>query len=201
MMILVLLLSACSDSSLAVKDDGSKDTANAGTDSWDTEGDTGQIDDPATPAWYTVNAVVALAAGAPDPSTAMIEIEVVDEDLVRIDCSVALDPAELSGDQVPNEDIYTWWALPVTPLEDPCTTLPTTLELGLGTLDAEVRARLGTVDLEDSAGQLWGAWMRVDGGDLWAIGYASAASDPEEATMPPPDDVYTVVPLFLAPLP
>ena len=199
-MILVLLLSACSDNAISGNADP-KDTATDGTGGDDTAEDTGSIEDPATPAWYAVNAVVTLTGGAPDPSTASVEVEVVDEDLVRIDCTVALDPSALTGAAVPSDDVYTWWTLPVTPLEDPCTTLPTTIELGLGTLDPEVRARLGSVDLDDVAEQLWGAWMRVDGGDLWATRYATAASGPDAASMPPPDDTYTLVPLFLVPLP
>lgn len=200
-MILVLLFAACADYAMSGDASDPKDTANDGTGVDDTAADTGVIEDPATPAWYAVNAVVALSSGVPDPSTATLEVEVVDEDLVRIDCTVALDPSVLGGAEPPSDQIYTWWTLAVTPLEDPCTTLPTTIELGLGTLDPEVRARLGSVDLDDAADRLWGTWMRVDGGDLWATGYATAASDPDTATMPPPDDTYTLVPLFLVPLP
>lgn len=200
-MILVLFLSACSDNSISGNAGDPKDTASDGTGVDDTANDSGAIEDPATPAWYAVNAVVALSSGAPDPATATIEVEVVDEDLVRIDCTVPLDPAALTGAEAPSDEIYTWWTLTVAPLEEPCTTLPTTIELGLGALDPEVRARLGSVDLDDAADRLWGAWMRVDGGDLWATGYAAAASDPDTAAVPPPDDVYTLVPLFLVPLP
>jgi hypothetical protein len=197
----LILLAACADYALeADQGGGTKDSAVSG-DGSDTSADTGQIDSPANPAWYAVRATVPLVGGAPDPTGASISVEVVDEDLVRIDCDVELDPAEISAAEAPDADVYAWWSLPVTPFEEACTTLPTTLELGLGALDPEVRAQLGSVDLEDEADMLWGAWMRADGGELWAVGYARGTIASDGLPPAPPDDVYTLVPLFLAPLP
>lgn len=173
----------------------------------DTVTDSQEVDDtaPATsPAWYVVRADLAVAGGAPVAEGAVVSIDVVDADLERTDCVVELDPAGLRAVTVTvAEPGSLWWELPVVPVAESCATLPSTLTLGLGSLDPDVRARLGAVQLDTVADSLFGAYLLLDGAAT-AYGYAGTESDlagDNPALLPPPDGRYRLAPLYLAPLP
>lgn len=174
----------------------------------DSADDTGEMDDDTgpsiEPAWYVVRADLTVADGLPVPDGAELSIDVVDADLERTDCVVELDPSGLAAATVDGaEPGSLWWELPVVPTTASCATLPTTLTLGVGSLDPDVRARLGTVHLDAVADSLFGAYFLLDGA-ITAYGYAGTANDlfgDDLAALPPPDGLYRLAPLYLAPLP
>lgn len=198
---ILLTAFACADYAVTDKNNGAYDTAQAGTDSGggDTEGDTG-VAEP-VPAWWSLAATVTVAGGSPDATTAVVTLPVVDVDGETVDCTPVLDATGLVEAASPDLAIAEWWTMPVVVAGESCATLPTELAFGIGQLDAEVRARLGQVGLDDSADALYGTYLQADGGTVYTVGYATAASSSGVAVEPPPDDTYTLVSLFLMPLP
>lgn len=194
------LLLACADSSLTSgKSESAADPADSGST---TGADTGQSDDAPPPAWWTAGATVSLVGGAPDPATASTVFYFVAADTETPSCEVEVASDGLVAGSPPDPAIAVWWTLPaLDPLDDPCGWMPGSLGLGIGSLGAETRARLGDVDMEDEAAQLYGAYLQFDGGDPYAIGYAQAATATDAAAEVPPDDNFSLVPLFLLALP
>lgn len=164
--------------------------------------DTGDTSSTMHPAWYVVRADLSIVGGVASAEGASVAIDVIDEDLERLNCVVDLAPdlvtaAEPDADRV-------WWTVPVRSLMAPCATLPDTIELGVGSLHPDVRARLGTVGHDDIADSLYGAWLRVDEGDITVFGYAGTVTDlmgDDAATLPPPDGLYRLAPLYVVALP
>jgi hypothetical protein len=197
---LLILLGGCVDQSLSkgsfdpeAADNGTEDTSFVAPE------DTG----PETvPAFYAVSATLTVLAGLPTTDGAEVTLEVVDADLQRTDCTVPLDTTGIVAG-TSSAGVPLWWELPVV-ADDACATLPESISLGIGTLDADVRARLGTVDHEDVADSLYGAYLRVEGGEVWAFGYAGTDADlagDAPAEDPPGDGTYALAPLYLAELP
>jgi hypothetical protein len=100
--------------------------------------------------------------------------------------------------------MYAWWTFSVPDggnCGDAEVVAPASLGMGIGPLDPEVRARLGTVDLDGEADQLWGGWLAAEEGEPSAFGYAQPSTGGISADAPPPDGTYTLEPLLLHPLP
>lgn len=196
-------LAGCADDALRADTTESSDSGDVGSfdDTAVQDGDTGP---PSDPSWYVVRADLTIAGGVGTAEAADVDLEVVDADLVRTNCEVALDTSGLAGTSVDGaEPGSVWWELPVVPTSASCATLPGMLSLGVGSLHPDVRARLGAVGHDDIADSLFGAWLVVDG-ELTAYGYAGTATDlvgDDDAALPPPDGLYRLAPLYLVPLP
>ncbi len=161
------------------------------------------IDEAFVAAWYTLEASVVVEDGAGSITDATVELVTVDEGLVRDPAPCALDLAEFSVVPPPSGDaeLMAWWSLSVQ-ADDTCVPdgVPAILGFGLGKLDVEVRARLGTVNLEDQEGELYGAWLSADeGATLFPFGYATAPEDMTDLALP--DGAYALKPLLLLALP
>jgi hypothetical protein len=176
---------------------------------WNAPRETGDADDsdtgaPTAPAWYVVRAALAVIDGLPSAAGASITVDIVDEDLDRVDCSVDLDAALVVAGPAADSSEPLWWEVPVSPATAPCAPIPDTLALGVGALEPDIRARLGTVGVDDVADSLYGAYLRADAGETSTYGYAGTETDrqgDDVATLPPPDGVYQLAPLYLLPLP
>lgn len=194
----LLIACGCSDMALSAKEaaGGASDTATSdeGDADADADADT-DADTDFIPEWYSLAAVATVDAGA----AASLEPRFVigSSELERRDCTVMV-PADLAASTPPSESIYTYWTLTV-PADNGCdgmTGTPARLGVGIGVLDPEVRARLGTVDLDGVADELWGAWLIADDNEPFPFGYAQGVGgDPADG--PPPDGSYTLEPLLL----
>lgn len=171
------------------------------------DADSGVLDDtaaPEVPTWYVVRAALSIEGGLAVPTGAEVTVDIVDADLERVNCSfsLAIDALDAAPES-PGEGV--WWELPVDAPNDACAALPASLILGVGALPSDVRARLGSVGLDDVADSLYGAWILPDGAESpSAFGYAGTAADlagDDAAALPPPDGAYTLSPLFLLALP
>lgn len=206
----LLLVVGCADSALGAKSsdmseapesDGSGSATTATSES-DTAGS-----DSVPPAWYALDASLAIVDGAPVSDAAVVALTVVGEDLTTVLCDVPLGVegvVEGEPDTKAQAQLAVWWRIPVDPLEPSCADLPATLDVGVGELLPDVRAQLGTVGLDGVADALYGAYLRADDGPVWTFGWAGTDSDragDSEATLPPPDGQYTLSSLFLVPLP
>lgn len=201
-MILAFYLPACSpEAGLSAKEspeDGGLggDTANEGTDD-------SEADDDVEVSWFAPAARLMVADGAGSAEGAEIHLRQADARGEDVRCDVPLDVTDLEAAAPPSASVSLWWELPeVVPADDRCVgaSLPQSLGLGIGVLDPEVRARLGTVDRDDEADALYGAWVRIDGGEVLAVGFAAPTDTSEPASEAPPDDVYDLEPLFLFPV-
>jgi len=199
-----LLLAGCSSAyDMAKGDEASfEDTAvGGGTDS-----DTGDLDSVPViePAWYVVRASLSVLDGVASAVDSAVTLEVIDADLARIDCTVALGTDGLLAGEVDGELGVVWWYVPVEPVEPPCAPLPAALSLGVGTLHPDARARLGAVGYDGVADSLYGAWIREEDGGPSVYGYAGTAADltgDDAAVFPPPDGLYSLAPLYVIALP
>lgn len=193
----------CAEYNLGKGADSFVDETGRATDAADTAPDDSDDAELAeNPAWYVVRAELRVVAGEASAEGASVSIEVIDADLERITCVVDLTPALVTAAEPEPEAV--WWNVPVRSASAPCATLPDTILLGVGSLHADVRARLGTVGHDDIADSLYGAWLRADAGDIAAFGYAGTASDlvgDEIAVLPPPDGLYRLAPLYVVALP
>ena len=198
---LLVGLSACADYDLAAEAD------NTAAPIDDDTGDSSDDDTApeAVPAWYVVRAELTILGGVAVADGAAVQVDVVDADLERVDCSFELPVTGLSAPEIAPAETGVWWELPVDAPEDACAELPSVLTLGVAELHVDVRARLGTVNLDEVADSLFGAWMLVEGATEPSVyGYAGSASDlagDDIATLPPPDGTYTLAPLYLLELP
>jgi hypothetical protein len=161
---------------------------------------------PADPTWYVVRADLSVIGGVASPEAATVAIDVIDADLERVNCVVDLAADLVTGataESEPDSDAV-WWTVPVRSDTAPCANLPDTLQLGVGALHPDVRARLGTVGHDDIADSLYGAWLRADEGAVTVYGYAGTATDlfgDDVAALPPPDGLYRLAPLYVVALP
>ncbi len=175
----------------ATADTASDDENDADADAdTDTDADTDYIAE-----WYSLAAAASVDAGV----AAALEPRFVigSTELERRDCE-AMAPADLAATAPTSESIYTYWTFTV-PAHNGCegvTGTPARLGIGIGVLDPEVRARLGTVDLDGQADELWGAWLVADDNEPFPFGYAQGAGG-VVADGPPPDGSYTLEPLLL----
>ncbi|MSQ03676.1 MAG: hypothetical protein EXR71_17620 [Myxococcales bacterium] len=185
-------------------------SAGDGTGASETEGDSGDVgggtedsetDATFVAAWYTLEAKVVVEAGAGTTTDATVELVVVNAELVVGEEPCSLDVSDLaiatppSGAQ--NAGLLAWWTLAVQS-DDDCVPVgvPATLGFGLGRLDVEVRARLGTVNLDDEADQLYGAWLSADdGASVFPFGYAAPPAGMSDVALP--NGAYALEPLLL----
>ncbi len=194
----LLIACGCTDMALnakeaadATSDSGTSDEADADTDA-DTDAD---ADSDFIPEWYSLAAVATVdggVAGSLEP-----RFVIGSSDLERRDCGV-MAPSDLAATAPSSESIYTYWTFTV-PTDNGCDGVagtPARLGVGIGVLDPEVRARLGTVDLDGVADELWGAWLIADDNVPFPFGYAQGAGG-APADGPPPDGSYTLEPLLL----
>jgi hypothetical protein len=197
-------LLACEDFALEASKatDGAADTAGGGDA--DNGADSGKPEDGPTyeAAWYSVEGSASVADGTAALEGFELRFALADVDLVRLDCDF-LSLSDLAVSETPPEGMYAWWTFTV-PANPGCEAenlqLPESLGVGLGPLDPEVRARLGTVDKDGVADELWGAWFSANNEDPVAFGYAEGTLG-GPADVAPPDDSYALVPLLLQPVP
>lgn len=200
--LLLLLLVGCS---AVPENSGDKEFAldSADLDGHDTsDTDPDDTSGPIDPAWYVVRADLSIVGGLASVADAAVSIDVIDADLIRVNCTVELTGAVTASE--PSAGIV-WWAVRVQSDTTPCATLPHTLHLGVGALHPDARARLGAVNHDDIADSLYGAWLRTAVTEAaTAYGYAGTASDllgDDVATLPPADGTYRLAPLYVVALP
>lgn len=199
----LFLLLGCSESNIFAQEGatGGENDASADSGADATEDTDSEDEGPAV--WYTLEATLRIDAGAASLDGAEGRLVVAGAELDRRDCSYLAEGAITVG-SIPavEERIDAWWEFDISAVSD-CAFpgLPKSLGVGIGALSPEVRARLGTVDQEDAADRLQGAWLSNDGGvTVFPFGYADAGSE-EEATEPAADGLYELVPLLLLAIP
>jgi hypothetical protein len=199
----LLLLAACGGYAL---DRTKGDADSAGTAPEDTsDADTGELDDSYLPDGWVLSADLPVVGGIPSLEGAAVTLEVVDSVQRGVACSMTLDTAGLAVSELtPDPTVWAWWTLDVVPLDEPCEeALPTTLGLGVGELVGDIRARLGTVEHDEVADSLYGAYLASDDGVVYVFGYAGTDGDlagEDAASNPPGDGVYHLAPLYVFPL-
>ncbi len=198
----LLLLAACGGGENALK------ASDSAGDVEDTAGpDTGETDadEEMVATWFTVRAEAEVAAGVPVLTD--LTFIVVDQDAFTVVCEIAGDPTMAVAVTSPDPAVAWWISVPVLVNEADCAMLPPSLGLGIGELPIEVRAQLGPAGLSSVAASLFGAFGRApddSGSSVAAFGYAGTSLDlagDDVATLPPPDGLYVLNPLFLLPLP
>lgn len=200
--LLIAVLAGCAEDALSAKEGAASDTAGGDFDSG-TMDDTGPPPPAAEPEWFGLSALLPVAAAQPVTKGVTVSLTVEADPPGEPLCEVTPNLFGVAGGVPPDPSIAVWWEMSLV-AASPCATLPGRLELGIGTLHPEVRARLGALDLDGVADSLFGAYARVDGGEVYAFGYAgteAALSGAEPARLPPPDGTYTVVPVYLLALP
>jgi hypothetical protein len=197
-------LLACHEFNLNAEDaaTGASDT---GAEEFDTDGgsDTANSDnEPYVAVWYSIAARLNILDGYAGLSDAEVRFALGDAGLARQDCA-PLDLSGLSIVETPTSGQYHQWNLTV-PADTGCDAeglvLPDSVGIGIGPLDPEVRAQLGTVGLDSEADSLWGAYFAPDAGSFVAFGYAIGAEN-ASASGPPPDGTYLLEPLLLQRVP
>ena len=208
----LVLLSACAD--YAVKDGAP--TSAFDTAQEDGAADSGDVQDTAADdtfeaTWLTLDAVARVEGALAVADGATASFTLADADLTARDC----DPVDGEGfapsaPPVLEDDatLQVWWSMDAV-TGSGCTKWDYTgaIGFGIGTLDPEVRARLGTVNLEDEADTLLGAWFSlgsVTGGGPYVapfpFGYAQRSDGtPSDGTLT--DGEYTLTPLLLVAVP
>lgn len=194
----------CQDMNLSADFAGGGSDSGTEADSNDSGEDADTADDLPAAAWYSLQGSVTIRDGLPATEGISLHFVLADASLSAWNCT----EMDLSGlqivDPAPQDlgvELHAWWTLTV-PQDMSCreTGLPLALGFGVGELSPEVRARLGTVDLEDAADRLYGAWMVTDGAEPFPFGYAEG--DAVESTEgPPPDGAYALEPLLVVELP
>lgn len=202
MRLCLLFLTACSENGLFADGAESGDDANT-TEVADSGSDSSDTSDLGPAVWYTFAATLPLVEGAASLDGATGRLVLAGGELDRRDCAPLASTAITVG-TVPSveETLFAWWQFELGDLGE-CATdgLPARLGVGIGELDPEVRARLGTIDREDDADRLYGAWLsNDDGASVFPFGFADAGSA-DAATAPPPDGTYELTPLLLVAVP
>ncbi len=203
LLMLTSVLSGCSEDYGLEMSKGSADTGGLPPDDTSDE-DTEDSGVPEEPAWYVVRADLAVVGGVASAVGAVVSIEIIDEDFDRIDCVVDLAADRVAPGTPDAEAGLVWWDVTVQASPEPCAPLPAVLSLGVGELHPDARARLGTVEHDDIADSLYGAWLRAGAGEPTVYGYAGTAADltgDDPAVLPPPDGTYRLAPLYVVALP
>jgi hypothetical protein len=169
------LLAACDGSPLFASEGAFDDADNGAEGAADTAQSDSAGEEFAPPAWYTFAARLAMLEGEATVEGAEGRVVLASAELDRQDCE-ALPAAAVSVAALPavDDELFGWWTFDLDELTG-CEVvgLPQTLGVGIGELNAEVRARLGTVDREGDADDLFGAWLSDDGGTtVFPFGYA-----------------------------
>jgi hypothetical protein len=201
---LFVLLAACDAENLLAAEDESDATSDTGTaydggvDSADEDSESDQVE----AVFYSVGATLRVADGAASTEDAEVSLALAGAEQEDAGCAVPLEVGDLAVAEA-RDGVLAAWTLPVVPIDETCgvTGFPGTLDLGLGALDPEVRARLGAAGVTLPAESLFGAYLGVDGGDLLAIGYATDGVTDEAADAGLRDGLYELWPLLLVRLP
>lgn len=204
LVLLPSLLAACADYALeAGKRENAADDGGGDDDNDSGSADTAEDDTPPPDGWAPL-ATLAIVGGLPSADGAVVDVEFVSAEEDATSCTVTLDVAALTPDVAADAtEVWAWWEFDVVTADVACALLPATLGLGVGELLPDVRARLGADGYDDVADSLFGAYVRVDGGEVWTYGYAGTEADlagDDLAAAPPPDGTYTLAPLYLLPL-
>ncbi len=198
-LVLLLAVAACAEFDVASTKDGSgsSDTASSDGGDADADADADDTNEAFEAAAFSVAATLPVRGGEAVADGGSVWFVLASSSTERLDCA-ALDATSLAAAEPPTSSIYAYWTLTV-PADTGCEgdpVLPATLGLGIGELDPEVRARLGTVDRDGEADMLWGAWVVADGGAPFGFGYAEAGGG-VLAGDPPPDGDYALEPLLI----
>ena len=199
---MVLLLLACAAADMALK--GASDPQR-GTDAGTNLGDTGAAaeDSALAPTHWVLGGEVTLAGGALRAEDSDLTLAVVDRARGAIACSAAVSVDTSIATTAPDPSLVAWWSA-LVPADPTCGTVPSTLSLGFGALDADLRARLGPAGLADDADTLLGAYLALPDGVPVAFGVArppARGGDADTATGPAPSDgTWALTPLYAVPL-
>lgn len=168
-------------------------------------------DDAFEATWLTLDAVARVEGALAVADGAVARFTLADADLAARECDPVIGegfapntPPVLDGDA----SLQVWWSMDAA-TDSGCTKWDYSgaIGFGIGTLDPEVRARLGTVNLEDEADTLLGAWFSLGtatgSGPYVApfpFGYARRSDGtPGDGTLG--DGEYTLTPLLLVAVP
>lgn len=208
----LVLLSACTD--YAVKDGAP--TSAFDTAQEDGASDSGDVQDTAPDdtfeaTWLTLGAVARVEGALAVADGAVANFTLADADLAARTCDpvvgegfVPSTPPSLGEDA----SLQVWWSMEAVTASG-CTKWDYSgaIGFGIGTLDPEVRARLGTVDLEAEADTLLGAWFSLGSATgsgpyiaPFPFGYARL-SDGTAGDGLLADGEYTLTPLLLVAVP
>lgn len=186
---------------------GNADTGFADDSDEGDSGGGGEIDDTADslpPEWITFTARLTVAKGAAVPDGAEVGLVAVAADRASVVCEVPLTPTAVEVPAPDESTVALWWAFSVEAPDTACVPVPTNLAFGVGELGPDARAQLGAVGMDAVADSLYGAYVQVDGSDVYLYGWAGTESDAagdDPASFPAPDGVYLLSPLFLLALP
>ncbi len=173
------------------------------TDDGFTPGDTSAAaeDSAPVPTHWVLGGDLTVADGALRAGGSTLTLSVVDRDLGAIACSAPVSVESSLAATTPDPAaILAWWSA-LAPATPDCATPPATLSLGIGALDADLRARLGPAGLSDEAGSLLGAYLALPGGTPVTFGVARPPPASDTATEAlVPDGAWTILPLYAVPL-
>lgn len=197
---------ACADEASMVggKFEAGGDTATP-DDSLDTadQADSG-AEDTFVPTRMSFEATATIAGGVPTLEGLSAHFLLADATGARTTCAdIDLTDAAVTDPPTPDSgaELHAWWTVSDAAASG-CEEWPLSASLGfgLGELDPNVRAYLGTVNLEDRADELFGAWFTFGGvGSTvtpFPFGYADVV-DPVATDAPLPDGHYTLSPLLV----
>jgi hypothetical protein len=204
-LLLSTLLAACAEGT-NVKGGGDDSGAAGDTGLGDTAEDGGDDDsgESLPPEWFTLEARLQVLGGEAVADGAEVTFLAVAKDRQTVACEVPLVVSGVTIEAPDSAEVALWWAFTVEAADDACAPLPTTIGLGVGELGADARAQLGAVGMDTVAESLFGAYLQVDGAGPSLYGWAGTESDAagdDPATLPPPDGVYGLHPLYLVALP
>lgn len=198
MIVLLLGLTGCAEYAL-----DAENAMEAGTTYDDTANfDSGMQEDNLLPGYFAVRAELVVDELG-ETSVQSLRAEVVAEDGLELMCSFNLPVSWQNLSPPDGEPIFLWGRTDVDDSQA-CAELPSWLALGIGELGPDVRARLGAVGLDASAGALYGAYVQLPGGEVEIFGYAGTTdgiAGVGEAVEPPGPGLYSLQPLYLLPLP
>ena len=176
-----LVLSACSAKYSVSDSGGGGGTDESGDGSADGGEDSGASE--LAVSWWALSASLVVLADDPgeiDPLGSMLEVRLFDEARVEQCASTAALDVARTARSLPDPAVYGWWELTPGAWTGTCDAAQLAervdpgLELGVGVLDAEIKAQMGAAGLGDAGVEtLNGAYVSLDSGDtLWVYGVA-----------------------------
>lgn len=209
-----LVLLACSACQRG--DDPSDEDTDPLPSAFDTGTDTASDTGPTSNARYwELSASVPFEGGAPLLEGSSFQVEVQgaeDPGEEGVLCTASGSPASVSeAEVVPDSLLHHWWTWTWDTLEeDTCAEqgieLTTTVDLGIGTLHAEIRSLLDRSGYSGLESSLYGAYASLGTIDtIWVYGVAGteanfAGQETTTSEAPIPDGTYHLVPLYAFPL-
>ncbi len=190
----LFLLLGCADYALSSGARGEADTG--GDAAYDTAPESADSDAPAEPDHWVLDGLLTLAEGVPGAGELRVRTVRAADDAAVCDAAYASDALVVAT--APDPSVYAWWE-GATATAPGCAGAPDTLDLGVGVLLPDLRARLGAVGLDAAGDAIYGAYVRDVDGVVRAFGAAgteAALRGEGVATAPPPDGAYQLVPLY-----